>query len=495
MKPFNTIRVERDLPVPMADGTVLRAEVWRPDDDAPRPAILVRTPYLKELDASAPILDSRLATARGYAVVLQDVRGRGASEGAFEPFANEEADGAESVAWTAAQPWCDGRVVMGGMSYVGATQWLAAVARPPALRAIAPTLSSDEFGEGWALRFGVVEHGFLGTWSAADLAAPDDRWGDAPERAYDDVAGLADIAPWTRTWLGHDSAAYWSRLSVARRRDSVDVPVLYTGGWYDVFLAGTLAGFARSRDPGDRLVIGPWGHDWLLSNIVGDLNAGAAGNGFEWFGWALDFFDAVLAGGEPSAPRVRAYLLGARRWLELPSWPPPGAAPTTLALHPGSVEVHPDDPVPSLGGRGLLVQVPGEGWGVRDQRPVLGRPDVVAAGRTARPHATTLAGPVRARLSIGAEGTEPAFWAVTLCVERPDGALHNLCEGVARAPADATHVDVELGDVCIEIAPGEALVTLIAGSSFPRWPRPPADRAQHVLEGSLLEVTIAELGR
>jgi predicted acyl esterase len=124
---------------------------------------------------------------------------------------------------------------------------------------------------------------------------------------------------------------------------------------------------------------------------------------------------------------------------------------------------------------------------------VLGRPDVLATGRTAWPQATTLAGPVRARLSIGAEGSEPALWAATLCVERPDGALHNLCEGVARTAADATHVDVELGDACIEIAPGEALVTLIAGSSFPRWPRPRAERTQHVLEGSLLEVTVADV--
>ena len=114
-----------------------RAEAWVPDGPS-GPAILVRTPYLKETAAPSPVADVRLATERGYRVVVQDVRGRGSSEGEFEPFVNEEADGADSVAWVAEQRWCDGRVVMAGMSYVGATQWLAAAAAPPALRASLP---------------------------------------------------------------------------------------------------------------------------------------------------------------------------------------------------------------------------------------------------------------------------------------------------------------------------------------------------------------------
>jgi uncharacterized protein len=488
-----SIRIDRELPVTMRDGTVLRAEVWRPAGDGPHPAILMRTPYVKETSAPSPILDCRLATERGYAVVLQDVRGRGSSEGSFEPFVNEERDGADSVAWAAAQPWCDGDVVMGGMSYVGATQWLAAVARPPALRAIAPTLSSDDFGEGWSFRSGVVEHGFVTTWSAGDLAPVGERWLDSPERAYDDPAGLAAIAPWTRDWLGEGAdSEYWRSRSVAPRRDAVEIPVLFTAGWYDVFLAGTLSGFERSRHPSDRLVIGPWGHDSHLSNLVGDVNVGSAGEGDEWwFASALDFFDAARAGREPALPRVRAYVLGARRWAELGAWPPAGATSLTVPLGPARVSVRPDEPVPSLGGRGLLVQVPGGGWGPRDQRPLLGRPDVAVAGRVAWPRPVTLAGPVRARLRAAAEG--PAQWVVTLCLEAADGALHNLCEGIARAPAGASDVTVELGDVCAEVGPGQALVALAAGSSFPRWPRPETAGAQEILADSVLELTVADL--
>ena len=489
-----SIRIDREVPVPMGDGTVLRAEVWRPDDDRPHPAILERTPYIKETSAPSPILDARLATERGYAVVLQDVRGRGSSEGAFEPFVNEEADGADSVAWTAAQPWCDGSVVMAGMSYVGATQWLAAAADPPALKAIAPTFSADDFGEGWSFRSGVLEHGFVTTWSAGDLAAPGEQWLDAPERAYDDFEGLARIAPWTRDWLAEKADShYWRSRSVAPRRTAVGVPVLHTGGWYDVFLAATLRGFERSRHPFDRLIVGPWGHDSELSNLVGDANLGSAGAGLDWFSSALDFFDAVLAGREPSLPRVRAYVLGARRWADLEAWPPPGATPVKAPLDPARVAVRPEDPVPTLGGRGLLVQTPGGGWGVRDQRPLLGRPDVAAAGRIEWPRPTIFAGPVRARLRTVAEGPGDSHWVLILCLEREDGSLQNLCEGVARAPAAAPEVTVDLGDVCVEVAAGEALVTLLAGSSFPRWPRPQAAGAQEILEGSVLELTPADL--
>jgi uncharacterized protein len=162
-----------------------------------------------------------------------------------------------------------------------------------------------------------------------------------------------------------------------------------------------------------------------------------------------------------------------------------------VPLDPARVVVRPDDPVPSLGGRGLLIQVPGGGWGPRDQRPLLDRPDVAVAGRARWPRPVTLAGPLRARLRTSAEG--PAYWVVTVCLEAADGALHNLCEGIARAPTGATDVTVELGDVCVEVGAGQALVALVAGSSFPRWPRPETAGAQQILVGSRLELTVAEL--
>ena len=487
---MSDVRLLREVAVPLRDGTVTRAEAWVPDGP-PGPAILVRTPYLKETAVPSPVADVRLATERGYRVVVQDVRGRGSSEGEFEPFATEEADGADSVGWLAEQDWCDGRVVMAGMSYVGATQWLAAAAAPPALRAIAPTLSSDDYAEGWSYSDGVPELGFLATWSAIDLARLEERWYDDPLRGCDDLEGLAAIAPWSAEWLQAGAESdYWSSRSVAHRRDDVTVPTLVIGGWYDVFCQASLRSFARSRHEHDRLVVGPWGHDAQLSRLVGDANVGIAGSGVvaELFGTILDFHDAVLADETPGLPRVSVYVLGARRWVGLDAWPPPGAAQAELPLGHGVVRVDPADPVPSLGGRGLLVEVPGSGYGIRDQRGIAARDDVAVALRHAPTKRRWLAGPVRAVLRTQAE--PGAIWTVMLCVEQPDGALQNLTEGVASDDGDGV-VTVPLGDVCAVVEPGQTLVALAAGSSFPRWPRPKQLSTQRLLEGSQLELTTA----
>ncbi|HZV74948.1 MAG TPA: CocE/NonD family hydrolase [Conexibacter sp.] len=488
-----SIQVLRDVAVPLRDGTVTRAEVWLPEGGGPHPAILTRT--IVPVDGPPtlqPLMDQRLATSRGYAVVLQEVRGRGSSEGDFEPFVNEAADGADSIAWIAEQDWCDGRVVMTGASVLGAAQWLAASASPPALRAIAPTISSDELAEGWSLTGGVPEHGFLSTWSAVTLAPLGERWLDATERALDDLAGLERIAPWISDWYGPADSDYWAALSVSSRRDQVEVPVFAAGGWYDIFLAGTLASFARSRDPRDRLVIGPWGHDPFLSWLIGDVNAGIDGAGLgRLFPWSLDFYDAVIAGREPDAPRVRAYVMNARRWLALDAWPPPAASSSTVALATASFDVDPGDPVPSRGGRGFTPGLPDAGWGVRDQRPTAARADVVEAASTTLEQATLLAGPVTAHLRTSADGDGACLWTATLCHEQADGALHNLCDGVATAAADGGEVELSLGHVCVALPAGARLVLLVAGSSFPRWPRPQRARTQSLREGGRLELTVA----
>jgi predicted acyl esterase len=208
----------------------------------------------------------------------------------------------------------------------------------------------------------------------------------------------------------------------------------------------------------------------------------------ELFDTMLDFYDAVLAGDAPGLPRVSAYVLGARRWAGLEAWPPPGAERSELALEPAVVSVDPADPVPSLGGRGLLVGVPGSGFGIRDQRAIAARDDVAIALRHAAAERRWLAGPASALLRT--EARPGSLWTVTLCVEQPDGALHNLTEGVGNDGGDG-RLTVVLGDVCATVEPGQRLVALVAGSSCPRWPRPSSAGRQRLLEGSRLELTTA----
>lgn len=489
-----SIRILRDVVVPLHDGTRTLAEIWLPNDGRPHPAILVRTPYLKEVAAQTCANgDPRLATARGYAVVLQDVRGRGGSEGTFEPFVHEEADGADSVAWVAAQPWCDGEVVMAGSSYVGATQWLAAAGAPPALRAIAPALSSDEYGEGWSYTAGVAEHAFLASWCALELAPLAERMFDEPSQSWEDVAATEALTPWLAEWLAHrPESNYWRARSISRRRAELTAPALIAAGWYDIFLSASLRSFARSRDPRDRLVIGPWAHDGDLSHLVGNANLGIAGRGAGTLTtWMLDFYDAVLADRALDLSPVTAYALGLRRWVDLDAWPPADAQPLAAPLDDGTFAVDPGAPVPTRGGRGLQVLTPGWGRGIFDQRPLLNRADVHVAARITLEEHSLLAGPVAARLATSAQGDGRRLWVATLCIQQPDGALHNLVEGVAAAPADATSVDVELGDTLAWLPAGSTLVLLLAGSSYPRWPRPATAGLQRLHTGSCLQLTVA----
>ncbi|HSK98149.1 MAG TPA: CocE/NonD family hydrolase [Euzebyales bacterium] len=494
------ILLERDVDIPLRDGVRSRADVWRPADGAAGPAILVRTPYGREDAVPTGQIDPRLAADRGYAVVAQDVRGRGGSDGDFEPYVAEADDGHDSVEWVAAQPWCDGRVVMAGMSYVGLTQWLAASAAPPSLVAIAPALSSDTAGEGWSFCNGVLERGFLSSWVVSGLAPPEQQWLDRIDDVLADPQLAVTLAPWSKHWFTEPAAApYWQARSVDPSGPAHAVPKLSIGGWYDIFLAATLRAHARGRNPWDRLILGPWGHDRELSHLVGDRNLGGAGPG-EVFGVArrtLDFYDAVLAGGEPDLPPVSAYVLGADRWVALPSWPPPDARPCRLTLGSGVFTVVAEEPPPARGGRGLVSMVPGRGFGPRDQRPLADRGDVLALSLPALDPGSVLAGPATARLrvapGVGGAGAGARDWVVTLCLQCPDGRWDNLTEGIARVAADRDEVVVPLGDVCVAAPAGARLIVLVAGASYPRWDQAGAPGPRVVREGSTVELTLADV--
>ena len=146
-----SIRFDQNLEVTMRDGTKTYADVFRPAADGQYPVLMTRTPYDKSSGASrSGALDAINAASQGYAVVIQDVRGRYSSEGEFYTFVNETEDGLDSIEWAAAQPWAAGKVGMYGASYVGATQWLAARSEAPSLAAIVPTVTASDYHEGWA---------------------------------------------------------------------------------------------------------------------------------------------------------------------------------------------------------------------------------------------------------------------------------------------------------------------------------------------------------
>src|SRR5438309_132414 len=157
------VQVDLDVPVPMRDGITLRANVFRPAEGR-WPVLLTRLPYGKDLPLGSALLDPVQAARRGYVVIVQDTRGRFASEGQWRAFANEADDGVDTLAWATDLPYSDGQVGMFGASYFGYTQWSVAVQQPPALKAIVPYQTWSDPTNGLSFRGGALELGNIANW-------------------------------------------------------------------------------------------------------------------------------------------------------------------------------------------------------------------------------------------------------------------------------------------------------------------------------------------
>ena len=367
----SSLSIEKDVPVPMRDGTVLRADVYRPAAPGKYPVILQRTPYNKNLLAGVNLqLDVELTASEGYAVVIQDTRGRYASDGEFYAFRDDVLDGYDSVEWCAAQAWSDGNVGMYGASYVGATQWLAAISTPPHLKAIFPLITASHYHEGWAYQGGAFALGFNASWTLARLApdtlmrlirkdaASADRLGQLIGAIDDlrewfqhlplnDFPFLHEAASYFYDWLAHpDDDEYWARWNIEARHSSVGVPACNVGGWYDIFLGGTLRNYLGMREhgatpearQGQKLVIGPWYHTLPLGNVVGEVDYGFSSHALvaDLDGLHIKWFDYWLKGkqnGLLDEPPVRIFVMGENVWRTEDEWPLARTQYTRYYLH------------------------------------------------------------------------------------------------------------------------------------------------------------------
>jgi putative CocE/NonD family hydrolase len=554
MVSYRRMIVEHDVAVPMRDGVALLADLYLPDGPGPWPALLQRTPYNKAGGtAVSGMFDTRRAVRAGYAVVIQDVRGRYVSPGEFEPFANELADGYDTVEWVAAQPWCNGRVGMFGNSYVGATQWLAAIARPPHLAAIAPTVTAADYHEGWLYQGGAFELGFGGTWGAALALAQLSRAADwntadpAVQRQFDAMDGLGgalwslplgEIAalaalPAFQDWLAHpDLDDYWRRWRIADHYAHLDLPAFHTGGWYDIFLGGTLHNYTGMRAgaatpaarAAQRLTVGPWQHFMPFDNKVGEWNFGqrAAAATLDWDGLLLRWLDWTLKGeanGTDDDLPVRLFVMGENRWRSENEWPLRRAVPTPyylrgggransrhgdgwLSLAPPAEEpadhyvYNPRDPVPTRGG-GLCCSLVWSPAGVYDQRPVEDRPDVLVYSTPSLDRAIEVTGPITVTL-YAATSAADTDWTAKLVDVHPDGYAQNLTDGILRAryrhgperptplmPGAVERYEIDLWATSNVFLPGHRLRLEISSSNFPRFDRNPNTGARATGEADL----------
>ncbi len=475
-----------DVRIPMRDGLLLAADVIRPMDAVLRSVLLIRTPYSR---GAMRLVHDVVGLARsGWSVVVQDVRGRFDSQGTFTAFAQEVDDGYDTVDWCSKQAWSDGRVAMIGMSYVGATQWLAARSGHPALLAINPVVGAGDIDqamlhEGGAFQLGLVQPWVLGL-AASDPYADQvhreragmlgARW---PEllRAAPGADPVADLLPTYAAWRrgetgpGHDLGVQAAAFQVA--------------GWYDIFCESALRHWAAQEAMGrpQRLVIGPWSHSNGLSNIHPELDFGGDANGaYEGvLGSAMDWMRRVLDGHDvPSG--ISCYVMG-EGWRELPSWPPPAR---DLTLHwddarlapepsPQAVPVplshNPVEPVPTMGGRvlGPFLPLPGP----VDQRPVEGRPDVAVFTGAVLADPLPVVGRVSADVEVESTGRSLDV-CVTLSDVHPDGRSFHVLDGIRRVssePGERMVVRVDVGSIAHSFGTGHRVRLRVSGSCFPRF--------------------------
>jgi putative CocE/NonD family hydrolase len=319
-----------DVRVPMRDGVTLSADVYRPDTAEPVPVILVRTPY--DNGVAAHVAAGKRWARRGYAYVVQDVRGRGESDGEFYPLVTEANDGFDTIQWITRQPWSNRRVGMMGGSYLGWVQVYAAARKPEGLITIVPSVTPPDPDRNFPVQFGIYEPSTL-SWLAAisgrtmqDISEHDLRgaYSHLPLYGADRLLGRTFKA-W-RDWLDHPTRDdYWKAQAYQEELKSSRIPMLHISGWYDDVLVGTTENFANLTDHASQfLLIGPWGHRINTSRRIGAIDFGPDAL-VDLDAIYLRWFDRWLKeapNGVERDAKVRIFRMGDNRWLTEAEWPP-----------------------------------------------------------------------------------------------------------------------------------------------------------------------------
>ena len=500
--PLNRVTVETDLSITMPDGVVLVADIYLPLEKSKYPAILMRSPYGRSGDYSVfghlqTFFAQRFAE-RGYAVVVQDVRGRFASGGKFNPYWHEKEDGIATLEWIVAQSWCDGQIGMWGASYGGIVQW-AVASSTPLVKAFVPSISAASL---YPILYpdGAFDLGLTLRWLLIFKALDRHRDGSildyfqfylqievALERALKhlpvteaDTVAVGEEIAFYRFWLEHSDAndETWQQVSEQMNLEQVKAPAHLVGGWYDFFLRALLDDYASLKAAGQRpyLTIGPWHHYSELTSFA-DLREG------------LHWFDAHFKGktGELRQNPVRIYVMGANEWCDLPDFPP---APAAHLLYltpehwltsevpeqnssPSRYVYDPAHPTPILGGTQFNM-----GAGARDNRVLERRKDVLTFTSSSLEADLDVIGTARLTLYVTSSLEHTDFFA-RLCDVDPSGKSINVCDGLLRIqpgigecqPDGTLKIDVVLWSTAYRFRKGHRIRLCIASGAHPRWNR------------------------
>ena len=479
------------------DNVLLVADAVRPAGRGRFPAILERTPYGRE--TSLALAD--YWASRGYVYVAQDCRGRGDSDGAWDPFVREGKDGYDAIAWVARQPWCDGNVGTIGGSYAGTVQWQAAIERPPALRCIVPQVATSDamhnlpYENGTFFLYGSLWWSSIVKDKKADLTAAQSglpfSFGllGVPVGAVD-TAVFGAPNPIFQAWIRRPTLNDWKGYDHLARLPESQVPALHVSGWFDGDGIGTKLDWEAMRRAGREdqwLVYGPWTHAFNTTTRLGDVDFGPDAR-YDLDGLTLRFFDTYLKRkdvGMEAVPRVQAFVTGANRWVSLDGWPSSASTFQTLYLAPDAL-------APSPGGAGTAV------WNydpakdldsiVRNEQgspyrlPKKGTYVLFKGEPTAKPVA--VAGPFEVRLFFKSSAVDTDLFASLLDVA-PDGKMRPIGqpgklrasyrESLARPtllkPGRTYTALLQPWDAAHELAKGHRLALLVDSSLFPLFAR------------------------
>jgi putative CocE/NonD family hydrolase len=517
MPVLHAVRAVETVSMRTRDGVRLDADVYRPDAAGPWPVLLMRQPYGRTIASTVCYAHPTWYAARGYIVAVQDVRGRGSSEGEFRPFEDDAQDGADAVEWAAGLAGSNGSVGMYGFSYQGSNQLLAASARPSALKAIAPAMIGWNMRADWAFENDAFALLANVEWAIQLAAGNARRAGDAEAfhalwqasrtiPLHDPVPGRPEILKsccrYTHyfDWVEQPpESSYWSRISPASHSTTLTregPPALFIGGWYDTHLRGTIEAYRSYEAAGRRdarLIVGPWAH-FPWGRRLGALDFGAQAIGaidqlqVAWFDYWLKASPNRVA--FDPASRVTLFDITARAWRAFPSWPdsreqwyPVGAGRTAIdertgrlvaALPPQPASdclVHdPWRPVPSVGG------AHGAPSGPANRTQIDARPDVLTY--TSAPLATSLAMAGIAEVTLDIRADAPSFdLSCVLSRVSPDGQAIHLTDGYRHFPLapPGNACRIPLRPFCATLLPGECLRLSVAAASFPAFPVNPGD--------------------
>jgi putative CocE/NonD family hydrolase len=512
------VTVEHNLMVPMRDGVRLSTDVYRPVGEGPFPVILIRTPY-GGTSTPATVATYSSYARRGYVVVSQDVRGRFDSEGGWYPYINEINDGDDMQQWAGTQPWSNGSVGMLGGSYLASAQWLPARMGNPHLKAIVPAVTPFNYYHdvafvGGALSLSSRVGWAIGVGGRTGQTTPtgwEEKLRHLPLITMDRHLGW-DLPHW-QDWVRRPSYdAYWQVIDNEAQIPNISAAVFNIGGWYDIFLKGTLASYTgmikgaktETARRGQKLLIGPWPHGWNRQK-TGELDFGpeAVIDGDEIQLRWLDYWLKGEKNGVLDEPPVRLFVMGENKWRGEREWPlartrftkyyfhSRGSAKTldgngTLSTQlpgaePADTFVYdPDRPVPTVGGSNMTIPA-----GPVDQRGVEGREDVLVFTSAPLESDLEVTGPINVTLYAASDAKDTDFTAKLVDVH-PDGRAYNLQDGIIRAryresasqptliePGKVYQYAIDLWATSNLFKRGHRIRVDISSSNFPRFDRNP----------------------